>query len=82
MDPDDPAQGLFLTDPTGHPTKLPLLNKPTSATLYATVPPDLTGPQRLTLVQNYDGENRPGIYDFLLQPVPTGPRYIPHLPSL
>ncbi len=71
MDIADSAQGLFLTDSTGHRTRVSGYLKTNGKTLYCIVPADLTGPQQLSLVQSFGGEPRTGIYDFPLQPANT-----------
>jgi hypothetical protein len=37
-------------------------------TVLCIVPAGLTGPQQVSIVQNFSGENRTGVFDFLLQP--------------
>ena len=68
MDIANSAQGLFLTDSTGHRTRVSGYLKTNGKTLYCIVPAGLTGPQQLSLVQSFGSEPRTGIYDFPLQP--------------
>jgi hypothetical protein len=68
MDAESPEQGVFLTNTSGVTVPVTSYLKTNGQTVLCIVPTGLTGPQQVSIVQNFSGENRTGVFDFLLQP--------------